>query len=265
MSYIGQNPFDGPYPAGDLVVDKFSGNNSNTAFTLSKAPLSENNTFVFISGVYQDKDQYSISGTTITFTAAPPTGTNNIQVIQGQPAVVTTPGSGTVITSSIEDGAVTGVKMTPYSGAVVQSVIAEYTANADLTGTIPGDDTIPQNTEGVEFLTATITPKSASNKLRVKFQGVVSIGATDGAAAVALFRDSTANAISAAIVWISIGTGASQIVIEKEVTANSTSSTTFKLRAGNSAGVTVRFNGQTSGRLFGGVMATTLVIEEIQA
>ena len=66
--------------AGTNNVDRFSGNNSTTAFTLSSAPSSENNTYVFISGVYQQKDTYSISGTTLTFSAAPPTGTNNIEV-----------------------------------------------------------------------------------------------------------------------------------------------------------------------------------------
>ena len=66
--------------AGTNNVDRFSGNNSTTAFTLSSAPSSENNTYVFISGVYQQKDTYSLSGTTLTFSAAPPTGTNNIEV-----------------------------------------------------------------------------------------------------------------------------------------------------------------------------------------
>ena len=58
-----------------LAVDTFSGNNSTTAFTLSFDPGDENNTRVFIDGVYQSKSNYTVSGTTLTFSTAPPSGT----------------------------------------------------------------------------------------------------------------------------------------------------------------------------------------------
>jgi hypothetical protein len=67
--------------AGSVAVQNFNGTGSQTAFTLAAAPESENNTQVYISGVYQQKDQYSISGATLTFTSAPPAGTNNIEVV----------------------------------------------------------------------------------------------------------------------------------------------------------------------------------------
>jgi hypothetical protein len=67
--------------AGSVAVQNFNGTGSQTAFTLAAAPESENNTQVYISGVYQQKDQYSISGTTLTFTSSPPAGTNNIEVV----------------------------------------------------------------------------------------------------------------------------------------------------------------------------------------
>ena len=67
--------------AGTMSVQNFSGNGSTTAFTLNAAPASENNTQVYIGGVYQQKDQYSVSGTTLTFSTAPTTGTNNIEVV----------------------------------------------------------------------------------------------------------------------------------------------------------------------------------------
>jgi hypothetical protein len=62
-------------------VDVFSGNGSTTGFTLSSAPESENFTFVYVSGVYQAKSAYSVSGTTLTFSSAPASGTNNIEVV----------------------------------------------------------------------------------------------------------------------------------------------------------------------------------------
>ena len=54
-----------------LTQDSFTGNGSTTAYTLSAAPVSENNTQVYIDGVYQNKATYSTSGTTLTFDAAP--------------------------------------------------------------------------------------------------------------------------------------------------------------------------------------------------
>lgn len=59
---------------------QFSGTGSQTAFTVSPAPASKDAIDVYISGVYQAKSTYSLSGTTLTFTSAPPSGTNNIEV-----------------------------------------------------------------------------------------------------------------------------------------------------------------------------------------
>ena len=67
--------------AGNQSVDLFNGTGSQTAFTLSATPASENNTSVYISGVYQQKNTYSVSGTTLTFSTAPPSGTGNIEVM----------------------------------------------------------------------------------------------------------------------------------------------------------------------------------------
>lgn len=59
----------------NLSKDTMTGDGSTTTLTLSVDPLVENNTQVYIDGVYQSKANYSISGTTLTFTTAPPTGT----------------------------------------------------------------------------------------------------------------------------------------------------------------------------------------------
>lgn len=59
----------------------FSGTGAQTAFTLSSAPAATSNTDVYIGGVHQTPGTaYTLSGTTVTFTAAPPAGTDNIQV-----------------------------------------------------------------------------------------------------------------------------------------------------------------------------------------
>jgi hypothetical protein len=107
--------------ATNIAVDAFSGNGSTTAFTLSGDPGSENNTQVYVSGVYQEKDTYSVSGTTLTFSTAPPTGTSNIEVVSSAPLAIGTPSDGTVTTAKIVDANVTTAKLasTTGSGAVV--------------------------------------------------------------------------------------------------------------------------------------------------
>lgn len=61
-----------------FLTDQFSGNNSTTAFTMSVAPANTASVLIAVGGVLQDPSTYSVSGTTLTFTQAPPTGTGNI-------------------------------------------------------------------------------------------------------------------------------------------------------------------------------------------
>jgi len=66
--------------AAQYQVQNFTGTGSQTVFTLSTASLGENFTFVYINGVYQQKDSYTVSGTTLTFSTAPPL-TSSIEVM----------------------------------------------------------------------------------------------------------------------------------------------------------------------------------------
>lgn len=69
--------------AASYQVQNFTGDGVTVAFTLATASLGENYTFVYINGVYQQKNTYTISGTTLTFSEAPP-GTT----LPGPPPVV---------------------------------------------------------------------------------------------------------------------------------------------------------------------------------
>jgi hypothetical protein len=54
------------------TIQNFTGDGSTVSFTLSSAPINENSTFVYINGVYQNKNTYSVSGVTLLFSEAPP-------------------------------------------------------------------------------------------------------------------------------------------------------------------------------------------------
>jgi hypothetical protein len=73
MPYIGSSPYQVAF-----LTDTFSGTGTATSFTMSVAPANTASVLVAISGVVQDPSTYSVSGTTLTFSAAPPSGTGNI-------------------------------------------------------------------------------------------------------------------------------------------------------------------------------------------
>jgi hypothetical protein len=54
------------------IIANFTGNGSTVAFTLASAPAGENATNVYINGVYQQKNTYSVVGAVLTFSQAPP-------------------------------------------------------------------------------------------------------------------------------------------------------------------------------------------------
>ena len=75
MSFIGNVPAEAYSP---VAKDTFSGNGSTTDFTLS-IPATTNSVNVYVENVAQEPTTaYTISGTTLSFTAAPTSGTNNI-------------------------------------------------------------------------------------------------------------------------------------------------------------------------------------------
>jgi hypothetical protein len=65
-----------------MTRQQFSGTGSQVAYTLASDPGALGNSCeVFVGGIYQQRDTYTIAGTTLTFTAAPVAGTNNIEVV----------------------------------------------------------------------------------------------------------------------------------------------------------------------------------------
>jgi len=66
--------------AAAYQIQNFTGTGSQTVFTLTTASAGENFTFVYINGVYQQKNTYTVSGTTLTFSQAPPL-TSTIEVM----------------------------------------------------------------------------------------------------------------------------------------------------------------------------------------
>jgi len=99
MPFIG-NPIDTQNTFQSLAGKRFNGDGSTTAFTLDIAPSSTLDIEVFVGNVRQDPNSaYTLSGTTLTFTGAPPSGTNNIYVVHQAKSVGTINAPANSITS----------------------------------------------------------------------------------------------------------------------------------------------------------------------
>ena len=144
--------------------------------------------------------------------------------------------------------------------------IVNYQTGALATGTtvIPFDDTIPQNTEGTEFLTLAITPTSTTTLLQIDITASFSYSITI-TVTLALFQDSTANALAASSEYGSTATGMINSSLTYKMTSGTTSATTFKLRMGGETAGTLTLNGYSGARKLGGVYVSSINITEYAA
>ena len=120
MAYVG-TPIDTRNQFQSLQGKRFNGDGSTTDFTLDVAPASTLDIEVFVGNVRQDPNSaYTLSGTTLSFTGAPPSGTNNIYVVHQAKAV------GTIDPPATETVAKTFSGATTISGALVASSTAQF-------------------------------------------------------------------------------------------------------------------------------------------
>ncbi|HEY3526891.1 MAG TPA: hypothetical protein VGK47_11880 [Nitrososphaeraceae archaeon] len=152
------------------------------------------------------------------------------------------------------------------SNPLIQRVNSSTGAVATGASAIPFDDTIPQNTEGTEFLSLAITPKNSANILEIEILGYFSPNAVREVIG-ALFQDTTASALAATSCTVLTASAICVLKLKHTMVAGTTSATTFKFRAGMSsvAGATLTFNGVATVRMFGGVNNSYITIKEYQS
>ena len=128
MAFLGNLP-----TSATFAIDSFNGDNSTVNFTLREAPVTTSSILVFVGGIRQHTDTYSLSSTTLTFSEAPPTGTNNIQVLfLGLGASPHIPSDFSVSTVKIQTSAITGDKIAV--GQITSNLIASAAVTGDKIG-----------------------------------------------------------------------------------------------------------------------------------
>jgi hypothetical protein len=172
--------------------------------------------------------------------------------------------TGTLPIARVADAAVTAPKL--QNGVTLQTVYAQTTSLIEVDGVIPADNTKPQNTEGDEVLTATITPSSATSKILVQALLTGTLGNAAGTITVALFKDSAADALAAS--WVSGSSGfALTIPFAYQDAPNTTSAVTYKIRLGYpGAGSGLYLNrGGLGAAIYNGSMTSSMTLTEIKA
>ena len=181
----------------------------------------------------------------------PSSATNNITLTSG--------GDTTISGNATVTGTLT---FPPNAGQILQVVnfqTGEYNSG---TTVMPVDNTIPQNTEGDEYMTLTITPTSATSKLLIEISALLAPSAAKWIVG-AIFQDTTADALAGGYFYESNGGAGKELTIRHYMTAGTTSATTFKFRAGVHTSGTLYFNGDAANRYLGGVAASSITITEI--
>jgi len=134
MAYLGNAP------KGNLLTmnsSQFSGDNSETNFTLSQTVTNTNEVEVFVGNVRQDPHSaYTISGSTITFTGAPASSDTFFGVVLGDTLDIGTPSDSTVSASSLSSSFFVKNNQT------LSSLSLSASENALLVGTVTVSGTI---------------------------------------------------------------------------------------------------------------------------
>ena len=127
MAFIGNTPTTQAFTP---AIDYFSGTGSATAFTLSRPVASVAQVQVTIDNVAQNPSTaYTVSGSTITFTSAPLSGTNNIYVYYTSPITqVIAPGQSTVTATSFVSSTGTGAGVFQTSPTITTPVISSLSS-----------------------------------------------------------------------------------------------------------------------------------------
>lgn len=149
------------------------------------------------------------------------------------------------------------------TGALITYAYNQTGAVDTGTTNFPEDDTIPQITEGDEFLTQAITPKSDSSTISIEVHIFYS-QSTSTRSGIGLFKDSGADALAFTSNYIHGATSMGNMQLFYAETSGNTTARTYRVRCGliGTSG-TFTLNGQGGARKFGGVAISTIRIMEV--
>lgn len=173
-----------------------------------------------------------------------------------------------VLAGTDDTTAITPLKLEQsQSGSIIQ--VQQITTNAlDSLGPslIPRDNSIPQISEGSQYINISFTPKKSTSLLKVESLVTFTASGSSPSTVVALFRDAVVDSFGATCISMGDDGGANavyQAVITAYIPAVSTSATTFSARIGDPFNQSYEINGGGGTEYFGGVCQTNITVSEI--
>lgn len=147
------------------------------------------------------------------------------------------------------------------SGNAIVQMVSTSLKTLLTTGTgTPYNNSIPQQSQGTQVLSLSITPKYSTSKLEIRFYSTGGKGIV-GAVTAAIYQDSNANALSAKG-FNALPALSCCFDMQHVMTSGTTSPTTFKAFVSSSEN-TYDVNGRESGtQTFGGVSSTVMIVTE---
>lgn len=150
----------------------------------------------------------------------------------------------------------------PLPGDIVQRQYLSDGAYATGTASIPNDDTIPQISEGTQFVSLAISPTSSLNAICAETRGLFTTNAAGEYITMALYNGAT-DSIACSVSSQNAADPQMQTLYNQRV-GGTTSPITYTVRAGTASGANATyFNGWSAGRQRGGVMNSYLRLDEI--
>ena len=147
------------------------------------------------------------------------------------------------------------------TGKLLQNVFFATGTFAQGTGAIPFDNSIPQITEGTEFLNTDFTPKKNNSKLIIEV--ILQIAAIGNRRVVAsLFKNTDSNALASGWTMTQQNQFPNSISFSTEIDSQDTNLANFSVRMGSEIGDAVYLNGDSSSKL-GGTLISSISIKEI--
>lgn len=150
------------------------------------------------------------------------------------------------------------------AGKCVNFAYAQYTAFDSTTAVVPYDDTIPQSSEGKEFMSVDITPKAATNLLEISVSAFF-VPQIQNNVIASLFRGSDTDCFAMAFYRNTGANAPAYSAFHGIIAAGTTSALTIHFRAGGQGAGTLDFNGDTGVRKFGASNKSSISVREYKA
>ena len=191
MAFIGNNL--GSITTEIRTVDTMVGDGSTATLTLTKTPGSVNNVEVFYDGIFQTPgEDFTLAGSTLTFTTAPTTGIN-VVAISGDDSQVVFPDANSITTKKILDNTITSDKIADIAAEKLSGILPAVDGTAVTGMNLP---------DVVDLTTSASNPTRTMNKP----VGSLSVNSTSGEMFICTDNETDNNT------WMNVGLGNTDVV-----------------------------------------------------